>query len=223
MVLGAALSLICPLMWFHQQVSRTHFHPLQPIKSINSGGFHAWTCHGKRWLCWTTTSIPGGTEQTQCIADNCLGSPKTQVVVLALIQAEKHRHNQQHAFLGAAVFWFPRTPRCLLSGWRISVAKWDWQISSLGKFEVQICFQVRQVTANRAMNDKNTITANFDAREHREPWHMSFLEIRTDKDFKELRQCSHTTARGCTEWAPFQQHHVPRRKDPTPLSLNFRL
>lgn len=141
MVLGAALSLICPLMWFHQQVSRTHFHPLQPIKSINSGGFHAWTCHGKRWLCWTTTSIPGGTEQTQCIADNCLGSPKTQVVVLALIQAEKHRHNQQHAFLGAAVFWFPRTPRCLLSGWRISVAKWDWQISSLGKFEVQICFK----------------------------------------------------------------------------------
>ena len=88
-VLGAGLSLLCLLMWFHQQVSRTHFHHLQPIKSISCRGSHAWTCHGRRWLCWTTPLIPGRTEQTQwCIADICRGSSKTQVVVW--IQAKKN-------------------------------------------------------------------------------------------------------------------------------------
>ncbi len=198
-VLGAGLSLLCLLMWFHQQVSRTHFHHLQPIKSISCGGSHAWTCRGRRWLCWTTTLIPGRTEQTQWgIADICLGSSKTQVVVW--IQAEKKPYNRQHAFFGAPISWFLRTPSCLVTEWRIFVAKWDWHLSSLGKSEVQICFKFSKSLPNRAMDDKITRTANFDAREH---WHMSFLEIRTHKDFKELRQCSHTTAKGYTEWVIF--------------------
>ena len=166
-------SLLCLLLWFHQQMSRTHFHNLQPIKSISCGGSHAWTCHSKRWLCWTRTLIPGRTEQTQwCIADICLGSPKTQVVVLIQSTA---------CFPWCSCFLIPEDPQ--LPRNRVEDIWFQMRLTPIVPRQVWSAdlFQVREVP-NRAM-DKNTRTVTFDAKE---PWELSFLEIRTGKDLKEL-------------------------------------